>query len=176
MTDEEGTTFLNVDLEVISRTPLDPLVQAFGRKVDVLHVGPWGRRYGAHVEVAGSGYRGNADSLIRRLATLIKALPQSARRLWDTAQSREFNVGIEAAAKSRTFELRLERETLMAVAGIAGRIVITVYAPERMHEPPTTPERKRVAQEGQPPGLLGDGKRSTMAPRQRTGRATRTNR
>jgi hypothetical protein len=176
MTDEEGTTFLNVDLEVISRTPLDPLVQAFGRKVDVLHVGPWGRRYGAHVEVAGSGYRGNADSLIRRLATLIKALPQSARRLWDTAQSREFNVGIEAAAKSRTFELRLERETLMAVAGVAGRIVITVYAPERMHEPPTTPERKRVAQEGQPPGLLGDGKRSTMAPRQRTGRATRTNR
>jgi hypothetical protein len=176
MTEEEGTTFLNVDLEVISRTPLDPLVQAFGRKVDVLHVGPWGRRYGAHVEVAGSGYRGNADSLIRRLATLIKALPQSARRLWDTAQSREFNVGIEAAAKSRTFELRLERETLMAVAGIAGRIVITVYAPERMHEPPTTPERKRVAQEGQPPGLLGDGKRSTMAPRQRTGRATRTNR
>jgi hypothetical protein len=176
MTEEEGTTFLNVDLEVISRTPLDPLVQAFGRKVDVLHVGPWGRRYGAHVEVAGSGYRGNADSLIRRLATLIKALPQSARRLWDTAQSREFNVGIEAAAKSRTFELRLERETLMAVAGIAGRIVITVYAPERMHEPPTTPERKRVAQEGQPPGLLGDGKRSTMAPRQRTGRASRTNR
>ena len=52
MTEEEGTTCLNVDLEVISRTPLDPLVQAFGRKVDVLHVGPWGQRYGAHVEVA----------------------------------------------------------------------------------------------------------------------------
>ena len=66
--------------------------------------------------MAGSGYRGNADSLIRRVVTLIKALPRSARRRWDTAQSREFNVGIEAAAKSRTFELRLERETLMAVA------------------------------------------------------------
>ena len=102
--------------------------------------------------MAGSGYRGDADSLIRRVVTLIKALPRSARRRWDTAQSREFNVGIEAAAKSRTFELRLERETLMAVAGVAGRIVITVYAPERIHEPPTTPERKRVAQERQPPG------------------------
>jgi hypothetical protein len=33
-TEEEGTTLLNVDLEVISRTPLDSLVQAFGRKVD----------------------------------------------------------------------------------------------------------------------------------------------
>jgi hypothetical protein len=176
MTEEEGTTFLNVDLEVISRTPLDPLVQAFGRNVDVLHVGPWGQRYGAHVEVAGSGCRGNADSLIRRLVTLVKALPRSARRLWDTAQSREFNVGIEAAAKSRTFELRLEPETLMAVAGVAGRIVITVYAPERINGPPTTPERKRVAQERQSSGPLGDGKQSTKAPRQRTGRATRTNR
>ena len=55
-----------------------------------------------------------------------------------------------AAAKSRTFELRLEPETLMAVAGVAGRIVITVYAPERIHEPPTTPERKRVATIGPP--------------------------
>ena len=176
MTDEEGTTFLNVDLEIISRTPLDPLVQTFGRKVDVLHVGPWGRRYGAHVEVAGSGYRANADRLIRRLVSLVNALPRSARRLWDTAESREFNVGIEAAAKSRTFELRLEPETLMAVAGVAGRIVVTVYAPERIHEPPTTFERKRVAQERQPSGLLGDGKRSTMAPRRRTGHATGTNR
>ena len=90
--------------------------------------------------------------------------------------AREFNVGIEAAAKSRTFELRLEPETLMAVADVAGRIVITVNAPERIHEPPTTPERKRVAQERQPPGLLGDGKRSTMAQRRRTDRATGTNR
>jgi hypothetical protein len=175
-TEEGGTTFLNVDLEVISRAPLDPLVQAFGRKVDVLHVGPWGQRYAAHVEVAGSGYRANADLLIRRLVTLVKALPRNARRLWDTAQSREFNVGIEAAAKSRTFELRLEPETLMAVAGVAGRIVITVYAPERIHKPPTTPEPKRVAQARQPSGPLDDGRQSTMAPRQRTGRATRTNR
>ena len=172
MTVEEGTTFLNVDLEVISRTPLDPLVQAFGRKIDVLHVGPRGRRYGAHVEVAGSGSRGNADSLMRRLVTLVEALPRNARRLWDTAQSREFNVGIEAAATSRMFELRLEPETLMAVAGVAGRIVISVYAPERLNEPPTTPERKRAAQDRQRSGPPGDGERSTMALRQRTGRTT----
>ena len=175
MTEEEGTTFLNVDLEIISRTPLDPLVQAFGRKVDVLHVGPWGRRYGAHVEVAGSGYRGNADSLVRRLVTLVKALPRNARRLWDTAQSREFNVGIEVAAKSRAFELRLEPETLRAVTDVAGRIVITVYAPERINEAPT-PGQKLTAQVRQRSGAPGDGRRRTMAPRQRAGRATGTNR
>ncbi|HEY7025071.1 MAG TPA: hypothetical protein VH371_08940 [Candidatus Limnocylindrales bacterium] len=146
-TEEEGTTFANVDLEVISRSPLDPLVQAFGRKVDVLYVGPWGRRYGAFVEAAGSGYRGTANSLIRRLVALVKALPRNARRLWDTAQSRDFDIGIEAGAKSRTFELRLEPDTLKAVTDVGGRIVITVYAPERIHEAPT-PEPK-----------LGDGRR-----------------
>jgi hypothetical protein len=36
--DDEGTHFLNVDLEVFSRAPLDGLVAAFGDKVDVLHV------------------------------------------------------------------------------------------------------------------------------------------
>ena len=56
----------------------------------------------------------------------------------------EFNVGIEAATKSRMFELRLEPDTLRAVAGVAGRIVITVYAPKRISELPTAPERKRV--------------------------------
>src|SRR3990172_2448197 len=132
MIEEEGTTFLNVDLDIIARTPLDALVGAFGDKVDVLHVGRWGRRYGAHVEVAGSGYRGHADLLIRRLVALVNALPRSRRKLWDGAQSREFNVGIEAAAKSRTFEFRLEPETLAAVADVAGRIVVTVYAPERV--------------------------------------------
>lgn len=81
-----------------------------------------------------------------------------------------------AAAKSRTFELRLEPETLMAVAGVAGRIVITVYAPERINASPTTPKRKRTAQAHEPSGPPGDGRRRTMAPRQRTGRTSRTNR
>jgi hypothetical protein len=175
ISEQAGTTFLNVDLEVISKTPLDPLVLAFGRRVDVLHVGPWGRRYGAHVEVAGSGCRGNANSLVRRLVILVKGLPRNARRLWDTAQSREFNVGIEAASKSRTFELRLNTETLRAVTDIAGRIVITVYAPERIIEAPTR-GRKRIPQERQHSGAPGKGKRRTMAPRQRPGRPTGTNR
>ena len=52
--------------------------------------------------------------------------------LWDRAQSREFNVGIEAAEKAPLFELRLEPSTLQAVASVSGRVVITVYAPERM--------------------------------------------
>jgi hypothetical protein len=66
MEDEEGTHFLNVDLEIFSRARLDPIVDAFGEKVSVLHV----------------------------------------------ADSREFNVGIEAAARLRMFEHSSSRLTL----------------------------------------------------------------
>jgi len=129
MFDEKRTGFLNVDLDIVSTKPLAPLVQAFGRKVDVLHTGRWGRRYGARLELAGSGHRGNPDPLIRRLVALVESLPRASRRVWDGAQSREFNVGIEAVVASHPFELRLEPRTLAAVARVGGRIAITVYAP-----------------------------------------------
>jgi hypothetical protein len=59
MDEHEETSFLNVDLDVLSKTPLDGLVEAFGEKVDVLYVGKVGRRFfGAHVEVSGSGIEG----------------------------------------------------------------------------------------------------------------------
>ena len=129
---DEGTQFLNVDLDMFSQVPLDPIVEAFGTKVFVLHVGKWGRRYSAHVELSDSGTDKRADRLVRRLVGLVKKLPRRARSVWNEAESREFNLGIEAAARSRMFELRLEPETLKAVASVGGRIVITVYAPERL--------------------------------------------
>src|SRR5207249_3945276 len=37
---------------ILSRVPLDPLVNTFGEKIFGLHVGRWGRRYGARLEKA----------------------------------------------------------------------------------------------------------------------------
>jgi len=124
---EENTTFLNVDLDIWSRSPLEPLVEAFGKKVLVLHVGKEGRRHGAHLELAASGDRNNSDQLIRRFVTLVKKFPHSSRTLWNRAQVREFNVGIQAAAKPFSYGLRLEQKTLDAIASINARLVITVY-------------------------------------------------
>jgi len=131
----ERTHLLNVDLDIVSRTPLESLVAAFGRKVDVLDVGKWGRRYGARLEVGGSG-EGNegaeADRLIRRFVALVEALPKGTRRLWDGAQLREFSVGIEAAAKSPLWEWKIQPRTLEGVARVGARVSVTVYAPERI--------------------------------------------
>lgn len=124
---EQAATFLNVDLDIWSRSPLEPLVTAFGKKVCVLYVGKEGRRHGAHLELATSGDRDNSDQLIRGLVRLVKMLPRSSRTLWNRAQLREFNVGIQAATKPYNYDLRLEPKTLDAVASVNARLVITVY-------------------------------------------------
>jgi hypothetical protein len=122
------TTFLNVDLDIWSRAPLDDLVTAFGRKVVVLYVGKEGRQYGAHLEVGVPP--ADADRTIRRFVTLVDSLPRSPRKIWDSARVRQFNVGIQAGASPPAYELRLQPATVEAVAGIGARIAVTIYAPD----------------------------------------------
>ncbi|HWR97725.1 MAG TPA: hypothetical protein VN317_04820 [Candidatus Methanoperedens sp.] len=136
------TEFLNVDLDVMSKRPLGRLVTAFGEDVFVLYCGRWGDRYSANFEVD-SGHRQNANTLIRRFTRLIEKLEPHIRKLWDQAESREFNIGVEAAHRARTFELRLRPTTLKAVAQVNGTIAITVYAPERIYKR-AGPKRSRA--------------------------------
>ena len=120
--------FMNVDLDVLSRSRLEPLAKAFGRAVSVLYVGRQGRLYGAHFELVDS-YRKDADTLMRAFVDLIRGLPPSVRQLWDGAKSRDFNVGIQSALKPHCHEMRLSVETLDAVCRVGGSVVITTYAP-----------------------------------------------
>ena len=124
--EDDQTHFLNVDLVVWSRSPLDELVAAFGKRVDVLYVGSEGRRYGAHVELASVSK--SVDALVRGLARLVTNLPETPRALWDRAQRREFNIGIQAGHEPHCHELRLKPDTLEAVVSLNARIVVTTYA------------------------------------------------
>jgi len=121
------TKFVNVDLDVWSRTPLDGLVTAFGRKVVVLYVGKEGRQHGAHLEVGVSPL--DADRTIRRFVALVDSLPRSPRKIWDSARVRQFNVGIQAGASPPAYELRLQPATVEAVARIGAQIAVRIYAP-----------------------------------------------
>lgn len=119
-------TFLNVDLDICSRSPLEPLVNAFGRSVIVLHVGPEGRRHVAHLEAAVDAR--TPDRPIRRFVELIKRLPRAERRLWDRAQLREFNIGIQSGVTPPSYELHLDPATVRAAASVNAGIGVTVYA------------------------------------------------
>ena len=121
------TTFLNVDLDIWSRAPLDDLVTAFGRKVVVLYAGKEGRQYGAHLEVPASPV--DANRTIRRFVTLVDSLPRSPRQIWRAARLRQFNVGVQAGYSPHAYELRLQTATVAAAASIDAHVVFTVYAP-----------------------------------------------
>jgi hypothetical protein len=144
---EEGTRFTVVDLDVISRRRLTALVTALqaakvrNGSVSVLYEGPWGRgRYSAHFELS-HWPDSPADRQIQGLIALIKKLPKHVRALWDGAQSREFNMAIEADLKPHSREFKLSPRTIALVAAVRATIVITVYAPEPP-APPLKPRKK----------------------------------
>ena len=125
----EGTHFIAVDLDVFSRARLTEIVRAFGGRVLVLHEGRWGSRYLASVNLSNT-WQTSVDQEVRRLVTLVKALPPSARRLWSGAQSRVFDIGVQAGLTPFSHALRLSQDTIEAVASVQGRITITTYAAE----------------------------------------------
>ena len=120
-----STQFLNIDLDLWSKSSLDPLIKAFGRKVLSLHAGKDGREYRAHLELASQS--DNPDLLLRRFVRLVEGLPRPARTIWNCARVREFNIGIQGAAKPHSFELHLKHATVRAVARVSARIGMTVY-------------------------------------------------
>ena len=146
--DDESTEFLNVDLEVFSRERLEVFVSGLGRAVHVLHEGRWGRRRYAACLGCGEVIRQTPDQIIKGWFGL-KKMPRAAKHLWAGAQTRRFNVGIQAAFKPRSFELPLRPATITAVADVGAQLLITVYAPEPTRPPSNeTPPNKKMQQTG----------------------------
>ncbi len=75
--DRSSTHFLNVDLDIYSRSRLQPLVDAFGKRVMVLHTDRAGRLYRVLLEV--SGQAPTVDATIRAFCRLIRALMPAQR-------------------------------------------------------------------------------------------------
>lgn len=123
---DRKTRFLNVDLDIYSKTNLKPLVAALGREVFTLHAGREGRLWGAHLEL--NEIPSSADAIIRRFTALILALPPANRKYWDAAKTRTFNIGVDAGSRPRMWELKLAPRTIQKVSALKARIVVTVYA------------------------------------------------
>ena len=143
---DTATTFLNVDLELYSRSNLQPLVASLGQRVFTLHVGRDGQTYSAHLEL--SREPKTADLAIRSLAALIHTLPKAERKLWDTATVRTFNVGVQAAMRPHAYEVPIAYETIKIASALKARIVFTIYAAERsktVKKPPNKLSKRRPA-------------------------------
>lgn len=123
----DTTQLLNVDLDIYSRSDLQPLVTALGKKVFVLHVGRYKRMYKAVLEL--NRLAKSADSKILAFCALIRALPKAQRQLWDKATVREFSIGIQAELQPITFEITLDERTVRAASEVRARINLTIYSP-----------------------------------------------
>ncbi len=125
MTADDG--FLNVDLEVGARTrgKLAPLIDALDGTLFELFRGRLHGLYRVHYEIAAC--TSDASSAIDALAAAIEALDAPARRAWDDAALRDFNVGVELARGVRSIELAIDAGAIRRVASLGGRIAFTAY-------------------------------------------------
>jgi len=126
--DVNETHFLNVDLDIYSRSDLQPLVNAFGKKVSVLHVGRYKRTYKAVLEL--NRIARGADSMIRAFCALIRALPKAERQRWNAATVRDFNIGVQIRKKPNCYRIDLSTPAVKAASEVGARIVFTTYSPE----------------------------------------------
>jgi hypothetical protein len=125
----EGVTdFIAVDFDIRSKSDLQPLVTALGDRICGNHVTREGRTYWARFSLARATK--SADTAIRAFATMISTLPKAQRKLWDAAETREFDIGVQAAMEPFCYEMLLSAEVVDAVARLNARIRFTVYAPE----------------------------------------------
>lgn len=119
--------FLNVDLEVASRTELRWLVEEFGADAVNLYCGPARGHFLATFE-APAGHR-DPDSLIGHFCTLVENMPGAARRAWDAAFQRVFDIGYEAGVSPTSHQSDLRSDTIAAAARIGASLRITIYPP-----------------------------------------------
>ena len=119
------TTFLNVDVDVLSANQLEPLAAALGRNVSVHYVGREGRHYGAHFSLYNPG---TPDRAVRTLTALIESLPKAARSCWKRARQRVFNIGVQAGVEPRSHETIIGVAAMEAISRTGGSLTFTIYA------------------------------------------------
>jgi hypothetical protein len=130
----DKTQFLNVDLDIRSKSDMQPLVDAMGKKVVVLCVGRFKRTYQARLELSGSHLPRDAHSqspelFIIKFCKLIRDLPPGARDLWNDAKTREFDIGIESGKPHKFYWFDLSMKALQAALEINAHISVTIYGP-----------------------------------------------
>ena len=121
-----GIRYLNVDLDIESREPLAPIIEALDGDVAVLYQGTAREFYTLSLEVADCSF-GDAEATINNLCLLLENLPPEARQLWDRCCTRIFDIGYESGDHPRSFRSILHPETVARVAALGAAIMVTIY-------------------------------------------------
>jgi hypothetical protein len=166
-----GPHFINVDLEVWSRSDLSALGKAVEPVALVLFVGKSRRKHLVALE-AKEARPSSPEATTWALLKVIRSLPPVARRAWKSADTRVFNIGYQAeefvtllherppgsgrwyakdpreAAKASV--TTLSPKLIQAVARAGGTIITTIYPPTR--QVPAHRTKRRSSAELRRPG------------------------
>jgi len=129
---EPETQFLAVDLEIVSRRQIDQLAPAFGANVGINRNVKVGKDYVLLLSTGGKtpfseDFNKMINQTILMQVKLVHKLPEVARKQWDDARTKTFDIGIQAGGKPHVFEVRLTKQTTSAVSAVGGSIQFTIY-------------------------------------------------
>lgn len=120
--------FLNVDLEVESREPLDPLVKALGDDVLVMYNGACRGHFLAAFELA-TGDGGGVEETMDRFCSLLEHLGKRGRAAWRGAMIRTFDIGFESGTEPSHFRAIIHPATMKRIAKLDAALIVTIYPP-----------------------------------------------
>ncbi len=136
----DKSCFMNVALEIFSKSDLKPVADAFGSNVTVFYLG---KEFGLFKAYFYPGWpqSNTPETGILRYCKLIQKLPKKERNLWDSAKSRSFDLGFEGPKIGRYFWGTVSQKAVRAAAEVGAQIAITIYGPMKVAKP----KKKRAA-------------------------------
>lgn len=136
--------FCNVDLEIESKSALDPLADELGDRVTVMFSGRMNGSHCLFVEIS-APYK-SLDGTIHGLCALIEGLSFDTKRLWSGARRKDFDLGFEAQfASDLANQFKIRPSTLSRVAALGAGLAVTFYR-GREAEPDAPPNRRPARQ------------------------------
>jgi len=115
--------FINVDLDVESTEELSLLVEAMGPHSYSLERPPGQASF--EINEASPN---DPEVVILEFIQIVKSLPPAARKVWDGASKRVFDIGMQSGRHPSRVSCNIGVETLREAADIEADIAITIYA------------------------------------------------
>lgn len=122
--------FINVDLDVESKQPLDYFCvqMANGTDIFILHSGDNGARgYMARLEYASGVEFCDPDSLINAFCEQLENLDSRAKLEWEKSYKKTFDLGFEFAGNNFNYGCNIREDTLKRLSGFGASVAISIY-------------------------------------------------
>lgn len=115
--------FINVDLDIESAEDLALLIAAMEP-----HAYSLARPPGSASFEINEPSPNDPDSVIQEFIRIVKSLPPAARRVWEGASKRVFDIGMQSGRHPSSVSFKFAVDTLRGAADIEADIAITMYA------------------------------------------------